>query len=247
MSAPNPIFDRLPASIVHLTPPSTNPETRTLFIMRGVPGTGKSTRARFLLTAGVDPRDHIVSADDHHTYVRTEDGNEIPYLEAEELSGTLVYRHTPEKVPVAHLLTQQKAHELMCRRQGPVIVDNTHTGLYEMRPYVFMGLLHGYEVVVVEIDPSRLEIGELIALCNSRPGKTIPERFIEKARGNLDASLLSEMPVGRLESILDVSPQDYPPFITRSSFFFPEVYDVSTANLGDAIKTARSRIGIAFV
>merc|ERR1711979_137888 len=63
----------------------------------------------------------------------------------------------------------------------PLFVDNTHTSLWEMTPYVKLAKQHGYKVEVVDVlerqpdltmDVIKQRVRDRAAVC---PGKDIPE------------------------------------------------------------------------
>jgi NEDD4-binding protein 2 len=97
-------------------------------IMRGVPGSGKTTWARKNRPEAV-----IVSADD---YFICSDG---------------VYRFEPCEIADAHarcfrlaLRAVQAGHD--------VVVDNTGTQTWEMSPYVLLARAYGFDVEFIRID-----------------------------------------------------------------------------------------------
>ena len=102
--------------------------TKYLFIVRGIPGSGKSTFAEQLA-----PTAQICTADDFHM----KDGK---------------YDWKPENVKKAHEWCQLKVESLMGRGITPVVVANTSTTLKEMKPYYDLAEILGYQVhsIVVE-------------------------------------------------------------------------------------------------
>lgn len=103
-----------------------------VYINRGLPGSGKSTRA--LRIAGEHDCDVlIVSADDYFV-----------------VNG--VYRFDMSNIGAAHMECQQKFREGVREKAPVIIVDNTNTTIREMRPYVEYAHIRGYEVVLLEPD-----------------------------------------------------------------------------------------------
>lgn len=103
---------------------------KTLYIMRGVPGSGKSTKARELLgdsTTGI-----ILSTDDFFTL------------------DTGTYEFDAKRLGDAHQWNQQRARKAITSGMSPVIIDNTHVCKWEALPYVLMALEHAYDVQVAE-------------------------------------------------------------------------------------------------
>jgi len=104
--------------------------TKRLIIMRGISGSGKTTYAHKNYPDAV-----FCSADDFYV---------------DPLSG--VYDFDPAKLGEAHLYSWRKAHEAMMSGAPLVVIDNTHTQLWEMSPYIQMGAALGYDVLIVRMD-----------------------------------------------------------------------------------------------
>ncbi|KAM4627127.1 uncharacterized protein n4bp2l2 [Polymixia lowei] len=102
-----------------------------LILMRGLPGSGKSTKAQELLSTG--PNGLVLSTDD---YFAQENG----------------YLYDPSLVGVAHECNQRRAKEAMRNSRSPVIIDNTNIQAWEMKPYVKMALENGYRIYFHEPD-----------------------------------------------------------------------------------------------
>lgn len=109
---------------------------RVLILMRGLPGSGKSTLAQTILqhTIGHNEttvREHILSTDDYFV----ENG---------------VYIYDSSKLPAAHGWNHQRANRAMSSGYSPVIIDNTNTAMWEMKPYAIMATDYGYIVRILE-------------------------------------------------------------------------------------------------
>ena len=102
--------------------------TKYLFIVRGIPGSGKSTFAEQLA-----PNAQICTADDFHI----KDGK---------------YDWRPENVKKAHAWCQANAEKLMGDDITPVVIANTSTTMKEMQPYYDLAEKFGYQVhsIIVE-------------------------------------------------------------------------------------------------
>ncbi|XP_071593103.1 uncharacterized protein [Heliangelus exortis] len=113
-----------------------------LLILRGLPGSGKSTLSRTLLGQSCDGI--VLSTDD---YFRQQDG----------------YTYNAAHLGDAHDWNQKRAKEAMEQGKSPVIIDNTNTQAWEMKPYVQVALEKGYRVEFYEpdtwwkFDPEELE------------------------------------------------------------------------------------------
>ena len=115
-------------------------QERVLYILRGCPGSGKSTLSREL--KGETGR--VFSTDDF--FIRS-DGE---------------YAFDPKKVAGFHKRNQERARDAISEGHSPVVIDNTNTTAWEMRPYVEMGLRHGYRVEFREPStPWRYEAAQL--------------------------------------------------------------------------------------
>ncbi|XP_027754098.1 NEDD4-binding protein 2-like 2 [Empidonax traillii] len=113
-----------------------------LLILRGLPGSGKSTLSRILLGQSCDGV--VLSTDD---YFRQWDG----------------YTYNAAQLGDAHEWNQKRAKQAMEQGRSPVIIDNTNTQAWEMKPYVEVALEKGYRVEFHEpdtwwkFDPEELE------------------------------------------------------------------------------------------
>ncbi|CDQ86635.1 unnamed protein product [Oncorhynchus mykiss] len=112
-----------------------------LILMRGAPGSGKSTLSRELLSTG-------------SSGLSTED-----YFSLEE-----GYPYDPSLLGAAHYWNQNRGWLIAsCKRCSPVIIDKTNMQAWEMKPYVKLGLARGYSINFNEphtsckFDPIELE------------------------------------------------------------------------------------------
>lgn len=96
-----------------------------MILMRGLPGSGKSYRAKEL--AGENGV--VLSTDDFFMV----DGQ---------------YKFAPKFLPAAHAWNQQNADLIMASKVETVVIDNTNTQLWEMRPYVELATKHGYDIEI---------------------------------------------------------------------------------------------------
>ncbi|KAM6179021.1 NEDD4-binding protein 2-like 2 [Rhynchocyon petersi] len=115
---------------------------KLLILLRGLPGSGKTTLSRILLGQS---RDGIVFSTDD--YFRCQDG----------------YRYDVNQLSDAHDWNQNRAKQAIDQGRSPVIIDNTNTQAWEMKPYVEMAIGKGYRVEFHEpetwwkFDPEELE------------------------------------------------------------------------------------------
>ena len=100
---------------------------KNLIIVRGIPGSGKTTFAELLGRA-------ICSADDWHT---DKNGN---------------YNWKPENVGKAHDWCKRKCRRFMKSGINPVLVVNTTTTDKELAPYMAMAKHYGYRTFSVIVE-----------------------------------------------------------------------------------------------
>ena len=101
---------------------------KILYIIRGLPGSGKSTLGA-ALTSGSG---HVYSADD---YFMDTDGK---------------YNFDPSKLSAAHESCKDGVRNALERGVSPVAVANTFSQKWEADPYFVMAGENGYTVVVLE-------------------------------------------------------------------------------------------------
>ena len=96
---------------------------KEIIIMRGLPGSGKSTRAAQLAgTTGL-----VFSTDEFFMV----DGR---------------YRFDPFRLKAAHRWNQQRVENAAAEGVPLIVVDNTNVTQWEMAPYIRMAQVHGYGV-----------------------------------------------------------------------------------------------------
>jgi len=105
---------------------------KTLFLLRGLPGCGKTTLAEFLTEgdAGV-----MLAADDYFTDIHTGE-----------------YAFDASKLDRAHESCRQRCETCMSYELSRIVVHNTFTTKKEMKPYYELAEKYGYMVqsLVVE-------------------------------------------------------------------------------------------------
>lgn len=108
-----------------------------MIIMRGISGSGKSTKAQELGKTGV-----VLGSDDfwgpNYEFDRTRIGE-------------------------AHIWNQQRTKKALELDITPIVVDNTNISMYEFRPYLEMAIEHGYDVEYAEPDTLwKFNVDELV-------------------------------------------------------------------------------------
>jgi predicted kinase len=106
-----------------------------LILLRGVPGSGKTTLGEIILdTPGSNNTNNVLSADD---FFMDENGN---------------YNFDPTKLREAHNECQLKCAERMKLQLYKIVVANTFTQDWEMKPYFEMGERYKYRVHTVIVE-----------------------------------------------------------------------------------------------
>lgn len=111
-----------------------------VYIMRGVSGSGKSTRAKEL-TRG-QPNTYVCSADDFFM----KNGK---------------YEFDQRRLTEAHAWCKGRFHAALELGVGTIVVDNTNTQKWEYQPYVDAAAQAGYEVKIErvgELDETNLRV-----------------------------------------------------------------------------------------
>ncbi|XP_075055078.1 NEDD4-binding protein 2-like 1 [Mixophyes fleayi] len=122
----------------HPTPHRPNPAarhsrfTRHIYLLRGLPGSGKTSLARKLKRDF--PSALVFSTDD---YFIMEDGT---------------YIYDRNLLQDAHRWNQKRARKAMNRGKTPIIIDNTNIVAWHMQPYAVMALENSYQVIFLEPD-----------------------------------------------------------------------------------------------
>ncbi|RZF43703.1 hypothetical protein LSTR_LSTR014731 [Laodelphax striatellus] len=113
---------------------------KVMILLRGCPGSGKSFMAEKMVMnvnkirphMNLKLKDHVFSTDDYF------------------MSPKHGYRFDAKMLPQAHDWNKNRAHKALLKNVNPVIIDNTNTQIWEMAPYVQLGVQYGYVVEVAE-------------------------------------------------------------------------------------------------
>jgi predicted kinase len=113
----------------------TNTEKQgDLILLRGLPGSGKTTLARVILQLPTNTEPEVLSADD---FFETKDGD---------------YIFDSTKLKEAHNYCQFRCSERMRQQKAKIIVANTFTQEWEMDEYFKMAERYNYRVHTVIVE-----------------------------------------------------------------------------------------------
>ena len=144
---------------------------QVMVIMRGIPGSGKSTIARGLATLLKPPYfkdgESVVYSTDDYWYRNSE-----------------VYAWDEKKIKEAHEWNQARVR-LAAAEGKHVIVDNTNLDSFAMAPYFDIALEHGMDVTIHTV---RTPVEECIQRQSSRTeDRRVPDEVIRKMAAKLEA------------------------------------------------------------
>lgn len=145
---------------------------KILILMRGVPGSGKSFLAERLKAQGV-----VLSTDDFFV----------------KRNG--IYQYNFNQLTEAHDWNKKRAQKTLKQGITPVIIDNTNTQSWEMKPYVAMAVRAGYRVEVIEPDTKwKFNARELARKNVHNVSKDKIQEMLERYETNITAKkLLKQM------------------------------------------------------
>lgn len=129
---------------------------KVLYVLRGLPGSGKSTKAKEL--AG--DTTNIFSTDDF--FINPKNGK---------------YEFDPKLIHQNHSLNVKRTEEAMVNGVTPIVVDNTNIKFYEMKRYIILAQKYGYEVEFHEPDTPWARDAEELAKRNTHG---VPQHSIQR-------------------------------------------------------------------
>ncbi|AGH32208.1 ATPase [Vibrio phage 11895-B1] len=133
--------------------------TKTLWILRGLPSSGKTTLAKTLEDSL--PNAIAYAADDFHY---DDEGN---------------YNWKPENIHKAHKWCQDSVMVVMEAKVGNIIVHNTNTSEREITPYIELAEEYDYKVVSLIIEKHH----------NNSNSHNVPEEVVDKMEERLRNSI----------------------------------------------------------
>jgi len=132
---------------------------KVLFIVRGLPSSGKSTFAKQLTSNVFEADQYFMVYDD-------------PY-------GEGVYKFDPSKIKEAHAECQDNVRSAMMSSISKIAVSNTFTQEWEMKPYFDMAKEFGYMVFCVVVEKRH----------DNKNDHNVPEDKIEQMKNRFSIKL----------------------------------------------------------
>lgn len=150
---------------------------KQLIIMRGLPGSGKSYTAQSLAQDAILTDGHNVLVASTDEWFIGEDG---------------VYRFDAKDIARAHRWNQARVEARMksCGSHSVIIVDNTNTQLWEMRPYVEMARRHDY---IVTIERSEAPWRDDVNACHEKCTHGVPLEAMERMASRWEEGTIDEI------------------------------------------------------
>lgn len=139
---------------------------KTLYLMQGVPGSGKSTMAK-AIKDGLDRGEAVICSTDNYWF--DADGK---------------YNYDISKASEAHEWNRNAVESLMADGMPNVIVDNTNTLRSQAQPYFDFADKYGYTLVVVRVDPGLDEALRRNSLRSE--DRKIPEGVIHSMQARME-------------------------------------------------------------
>ena len=115
--------------------------TRSLILVRGLPGSGKTTLAKLIVSLVEDGA--AVAADD---FFEDEEGN---------------YQFDPTRLQEVHEKCQETVHRLMRDGYSVLVVHNTFSQRWEMERYIRTARDSGYQLIVIDLFNAGKSVDEL--------------------------------------------------------------------------------------
>lgn len=134
---------------------------KNLILVRGCPGSGKTTLAESLAWPTGAP---VYSADQ--------------YFER-EVDGKTVYEFDPKKLGAAHLQCQDKTRKAMMAEFSHIFVANTFTRESEMKDYYKLAEEHGYRVFSIIVENKH----------NGKDVHNVPEETLKAMKARFQITL----------------------------------------------------------
>lgn len=147
-----------------------------MIILRGPSGCGKSTLAQKICDYARCPyRSHIFSTDDKF------------------LDHYGRYKFRPELLPQHHATNQRQVMDACTRGISPIVVDNTNTMRWEMKPYVSAAVANNYVLILLTVEtPWSNNVKQLVTRSVHGVPKESIRNMVERFQRATPADLLYE-------------------------------------------------------
>jgi predicted kinase len=150
---------------------------KTLHIMRGVSGSGKSTATQAL----IDSVTRNIGYSDNHTVVHSTDSViERDFDDYGKFFNEMNESNDFSMLGTVHRRNQLEATESMEKGVTHVIIDNTNLTRKEFKPYVKVAEANGYNVVIHNIQYAPLTAEDLFRRNTHNVPMTVIENMIRK-------------------------------------------------------------------
>jgi len=133
---------------------------KLFIVMRGVPGSGKTSFVLNFVSSQFKDNYAICSADDCPIYY-DENNN---------------YNWTQEKCSVAHSYCHKQFNDAIHRGVSFIILDNTNMQVKDFQPYVSKAKDAGYEIAYIEFPPDEAKLKD----CAKRNSHNVSLEIIER-------------------------------------------------------------------
>jgi predicted kinase len=118
---------------------------KVLYIVRGLPGSGKSTHVNNMI---------------ENEY----SGNGLRFSTNDYFIENGFYHFRPKLVRKANRWNLDRAHQALKNGQSPIFIDNPHVQRWEAKKYVTNGLFYGYKIKIIEPETTWWKKRDLVEL-----------------------------------------------------------------------------------
>ncbi|XP_037932505.1 uncharacterized protein LOC119667287, partial [Teleopsis dalmanni] len=198
-----------------------NSGVKVMVLMRGAPGSGKSTIANAIVERSVPLEgnykleDFVFSTDDFF------------------YDNIGQYKWVPNRLEDAHVFNQKRVEQKAALGWSPIIVDNTNIKLWEMLPYVQTAVRHGYILEIIESRTPWSNSAGKLAMRNVHgvPRDTIQSMLLKYEKGTVND--LFKMLKTTKYSMPPPQKRTFPPLVTDKKENTAIIIDKHTVHESD--------------